>query len=458
MTSPRPLADAALQPVPEPIAIVAMVREQSLSRLLVTYIVTGLVFMLLPGTFLGVWNLISISGAQASNTVAPAWLQAHGHAQIFGWIGSFILGIGFYSVPKLLRRGAFALWRGWTCWGMWTTGVALRWITNVYGWHWRILLPISAALELSAFLLFSTVVSGHRSPGQKKFESWIVLVIGGAVGLLATLVINFGGVTYAGLRGLSVAFPHALDQRFLVLSTWGFMAPFVWGFSARWLPVFLGLRPLRSKLLLAALASNSIGVIAGLTGRFGVCTALLLCGGVAAGNALRLFEPAVQPPKTRGVHASFPAFVHLAYMWLVAAALLGLWAAYAAGETAGIWGASRHAFTVGFIATMVFCVGQRVLPAFSGMRHLFSPRLMFFGLLLLNVGCFLRVSSEVLAYRGYLAGAWKWLPVSAVIEMTAVTLFAVNMVISFVQPAPPTACALETNRHSAISSQQSAKG
>ena len=168
---------------------------------------------------------------------------------------------------------------------------------------------------------------------------------------------------------------------------------------------------------------------------------------------MRLFGPAARRPKTRGVHASFPAFVNLAYMWLVVAALLGVWAAYAAGEIGGIWGASRHAFTVGFIATMVFCVGQRVLPAFSGMRHLFSSRLMFLGLLLLNVGCLLRVSSEVLAYRGYLAGAWKWLPVSAVIEMTAVTLFAVNMGASFAQPAPPSACALEPSKHSAISTQ-----
>ena len=31
----------------------AIAREQSLSRMLMTYIVTGLVFMLLPGTFLG---------------------------------------------------------------------------------------------------------------------------------------------------------------------------------------------------------------------------------------------------------------------------------------------------------------------------------------------------------------------------------------------------------------------
>lgn len=35
--------------------------SRHLSRLLMTYIITGLVFMLLPGTFLGVWNLTTIS-------------------------------------------------------------------------------------------------------------------------------------------------------------------------------------------------------------------------------------------------------------------------------------------------------------------------------------------------------------------------------------------------------------
>jgi hypothetical protein len=32
--------------------------EKALSAMLMTYILTGLLFMLLPGTFLGMWNLI----------------------------------------------------------------------------------------------------------------------------------------------------------------------------------------------------------------------------------------------------------------------------------------------------------------------------------------------------------------------------------------------------------------
>jgi len=53
-------------------------RETTLSRLLTLYICTGLAFMLLPGTFLGVWNLIAISSRQSTQTVSSAWIQAHG--------------------------------------------------------------------------------------------------------------------------------------------------------------------------------------------------------------------------------------------------------------------------------------------------------------------------------------------------------------------------------------------
>lgn len=59
---------------------------------------------------------------------------------------------------------------------------------------------------------------------------------------------------------------------------------------------------------------------------------------------------------------------------------------------------------------------------------------MFASLALLNVGCLLRVTSEIPAYEGYLRQAWSVLPVSAVVEMTAVTLFAANLVVTLLRP------------------------
>ena len=415
----------------------AIAREKALSAMLMTYIMTGLIFMLLPGTFLGVWNLLSISKLQAAEAISPGWIQAHGHAQIFGWVATFILGIGFYSIPKLRKMKPFSLWRGWVCWAIWTTGVLLRWGVTVWPWHWRILLPTASVLELAAFLLFfATIGPAHStSDGPKKpWEVWIYAVIAATSGLLLSLVLQLLESFRLAQSGVTLAFPHLFDQRYLVVSTWGFLVPMVWGFSARWLTVFLGLRELRSRLLGAAIIANTLGVLAALFAYFAPATILLLIGAVGSGVAIRFFEPSAKKPKVAGIHSSFPYFVRIAYVWLIVAAALGIWAEFSADLSPGIWGASRHALTVGFIAAMVFSVGQRVLPSFCGMRILASPKLMFAGLALLTLGCTLRVASEILAYQNFAAWAWSVLPVSALIEMTAVSLFAINLVWTFLRP------------------------
>jgi hypothetical protein len=415
---------------PEQIFERSKARETGLSRMLVAYIVSGLAFMLLPGTFLGVWNLISITNHHAAQSVSATWIQAHGHAQIFGWIGSFILGIGFYSIPTV--RKTLAMRSGWICYGMWTAGVLLRWFTNVYLWHWRVLLPASAILELGAFLIFFRAVSQHEAAdsGKSKLENWVWVVIIATMGFLAALLMNAGLAIYLALRSASPAIPPAIDARFLVLCTWGFLVPFVWGFSNKWLPIFLGLKSAHTRLLLLALGVNILGVTAALSGYFYIASLLSFHAAVFAIIALKLFHHPAAPAKTKGVHKSFPIFVRSAYAWLLVAGLLAIWASRAQ-NAAGIWGASRHALTVGFLGVMVFSIGQRVLPAFSGMKLLFSTKLMFLALATLTLGCALRVSSEVLAYQDYATWAWKVLPISALLELTAVTLFATNLVVTF---------------------------
>ena len=59
--------------------------------------------MALPGTLLGFSNLLAISTHHGLSNLPPAWMEGHGHAHVFGWIGSFILGIGFYSQPSSKR-------------------------------------------------------------------------------------------------------------------------------------------------------------------------------------------------------------------------------------------------------------------------------------------------------------------------------------------------------------------
>ncbi|MGB8028704.1 MAG: hypothetical protein WCF30_03480 [Terracidiphilus sp.] len=424
----------ALQRTPTDSMQTIVDRERLKSMMLRAWILAGIFFMTLPGTLLGFSNLMAISTHHGLASLPAAWIQGHGHAQVFGWIGSFILGIGFYSQPS---HGRSVVRIPLACFVLWTSGVAMRWTASIYGWHWRLVFPISAGFELIAVLLFIAAASQHKLPeraqgkrAKPRMELWMVSVLMGTAGLAALVIFNFVECLRLAINGTLLAFPHALDQKYLVLLAWGFLVPVVWGFSARWLTTFLAIARPSAPVFCTALILDLIGVLFGVFGWTVAATIVLASSAVAIGFALRLTQRPQGPAKVQGIHPSFPSFIRLAYAWLVIASLMGIWAAFA-DQHGGIWGASRHALTVGFAATMVFAIGPRILPHFAGIYSIFSKRLMFLSLLLLQTGCTLRVCSEPLAYEGIQSFAWKTLPVSGMLELSGVLVFAVNIVLTF---------------------------
>ncbi len=238
----------------ERLAAVAAERRKSL--LFRLWIATGIFFMVLPGTILGFTNLLLISAHHGLGGLSPAWIQAHGHSQVFGWIGSFVLGIGFYSQPLTrANRGRLPV----VCWSLWAAGLTLHWLAGAYLWQWRVTLPLSGVLELAAILLFLYAASQHKLPehaGEKlapkakpRIEPWMQTVLVSNAALFLAIAINFAIEVRLALAGLTPARPHGFDQRYLVLLGWGFLAPLVWGFSARWLPIFLGVKPVRGRMM-----------------------------------------------------------------------------------------------------------------------------------------------------------------------------------------------------------------
>lgn len=411
--------------------------EKRKSRMLRLWVVLGIFFMLLPGTILGVSNLVLISVHHGFHGLSPAWIQAHGHSQVFGWIGSFVLGIGFYSQPRThANSGKLPL----ACWLLWATGLTLHWLAGAYLWHWRVTLPLSEMMELLAMVLFLYSASQHKLPetaaggggvkARARIEPWMQTVLVSNFAMFLALALNFAIGVQQAMYGASPARPHGFDERYLVLLGWGFLVPLVWGFSARWVPIFLGVRPVRGPVLQAAVAVDGVGVLLGLLGKARLATPLLAAAAILAAVALGVFERPERSAKTSGVHESFPTFLRIAYAWSIGAALMGIWASWMDVHN-GLWGGSRHALTVGFIALMVMTVGPRILPHFAGVRGLYSPRLMFATLVLLLAGCTLRVSMEPLAYEGYAHFAWKVLPFSGFIELGAVLLFALQLVLTF---------------------------
>jgi uncharacterized protein involved in response to NO len=394
--------------------------ERRLARLLAAFLATGIVFLVAPGTLLGVWNLIGISSRRSAESISPVWIQGHGHAQLFGWVATFIIGISLYSLPKFRGGALRSLGAGWATWALWTAAVSARWGAALLDWHWRMVWPIASAAELVVALLLIWQCS---APGRNR-GLWNRLIFAGFAGLVITLAWQLAALFPMPVQPL---LSEAADRAVLWLALWLFAFPVVWGFSARFLPAFLGLdapsvRAVNLGLMLLAAAAVM---------QHRISAALLVGAALAACWSLRLFTPPPRKAKVAGVDPRYPWFVRISYGWLVMAAVLGCVA-----ESRGWVGASRHAFTVGFLATLIFAMGPRLLPSFVNSRELWSKRLMLAALVLLTAGCALRVGSEPLAYSGSAPFAWKLLPISAIIELTAVLAFALNLGVTLARPFP----------------------
>jgi hypothetical protein len=220
-----------------------------------------------------------------------------------------------------------------------------------------------------------------------------------------------------------VVFPAVFDRRFFLLCAWGFMAPMAWAASARWLTGLLGLKPVRARLLIAACLLNTAGIIGAIFGKVHFAAVLLLHAAIFVPSALKVFARSV-----RAATLAHAVFVRVAYIWLRAAATLGVWASI--HDAVGIWAASRHALTVGFMMTLAFALADWALPRLAGAAAM-NVALTRAALWLLNVGCFIQVFAGIFASQGYWPGAWRLLPLAAVMEIASVALFAGNLAAAF---------------------------
>ena len=314
---------------------------------------------------------------------------------------------------------------------LWTAGVLLRWAAGFYHLYWRVALPFSALLEFCAFLIFLVSVRGHRPSDSKQLSQrkpvWIIAVLVGTAGFGIGLLMNLLTALCVSVRGTGPEFPAASEGRLLTLLAYAFIVPTIWGFSARWLPVFLGLKPVNETALRYALVLSILGVVLAEARLSHLSSWVMALGASVAVFAFHLFGRAERPAK-RQPDAGPAAGIRGRH---------GAGRRRAGGPAGTVGGADRHRARAGAQAALAArpgAIGQRVLPAFAGMRVLYSPRLMLTCLLLLNTGCLLRVTSEILAYENYWSPAWGVLPVSAICELAAVTVFALNLLLTFKQP------------------------
>jgi hypothetical protein len=286
---------------------------------------------------------------------------------------------------------------------------------------------LSAALELAVALLFVWQVT-PAGRQHKRGQAWEVPIFAGCGALV--LLLGWQLLLTTGPLS-SPALPAVSDRILISLSIWAFAFPAVVGYSAKFFPGLLGTAPGHANGIRASMALAGLAAIGFAMDLPAVASGATLSAVVLASWALRVFHKPAGNSKISGVYERYPQFARLTYVWLGVSAALGIGA-----SRPGMLGASRHAFTVGFLATLIFSIGPRILPSFLNSRELWSARLMRVSLVLITTGCTLRVVAEPLAYGGFVDLAWKALPISACVELTAVLLFGFNLAMSLATPIP----------------------
>lgn len=208
---------------------------------------TAIVLTLTVGVTFGAIILSYIAIKLNFNSIYYALIQAHGHAQLFGWVGLCVMGFALYIVPRVKNAELKHRNLANLCYGLIITGISLRTILQPIPFHAiRFLLPISAICEiisicLFAFIIFSTIFSSKEKIGifDKFFKA-------GIIWFLISMFINFGMIWYIYKHAI-YEIPKAVFSPFVHLYLFGFVFMFIFAINIRTVFAFLDIKPVREK-------------------------------------------------------------------------------------------------------------------------------------------------------------------------------------------------------------------
>jgi hypothetical protein len=410
----------------------------------------GIVATLTAGAVWGAYLLMKIAWTGSFRAAGLHEVNAHGHAQVFGWVGLFVMGFAYQAFPRFKHTTLAWPRLAWLSLWLMLAGLVGRSVCEpLAGPHsWLATAAVvSAGLEVVAVVLCALVVlATWRSAGKPlaAYECYILCALGWfvvqavyeAVYLAATLNAPAGQVV-----GLVARWQGALRD----LQIHGFALLMILGVSQRIFHHFYLFPQPGRRLALAALLLLNGAVI-------GEALALVLMGsapawrGVWYGCVLVLTATVGALVWSWGLFGRAPEgdrslkFLRAAYAWLLLSLLmLVLLPAYQYGLLPRLapdsdavrikfshayYGATRHAITVGFVSLMIVGVAAKVVPMLNGvdgrrLSGLWAP------FLLLNAGCALRVTAQtatdVVPWAFPLAG------VSGLLEVTGLALWGVSL-------------------------------
>jgi metal-sulfur cluster biosynthetic enzyme len=349
------------------------------------FVTTALALALVIGVTTGI--AVAMTGGGWGGLQGEPWIalvQAHGHVQVFGYLGLFIMGMAYHILPRFKgeappdRRLVIA-----TC-ALITAGVVARVLAQPHGQGWlRWLFGASALLELGGVALFAGMIASTFMRARAGAEAFDRFVLAAVAWLAAAAALN----AYLVLRAIGDG-DHVLnpagDAALLEGAVYGFVVLFVLGVSLRALPFFLSLKPAYARLRDASLAAIVVASVIragalwapqfgayGWVEPVGHLAAFVLAAGVlGAVVALRVFEASTAETPPGETPPAYGAMVRTAYAWLVIGITLDVYWQLREidGGFTGMYaaGAIRHAMLLGFATLMLMAMAYRTVPVFSG--------------------------------------------------------------------------------------------
>jgi phosphoglycerol transferase MdoB-like AlkP superfamily enzyme len=125
------------------------------------FFIAGIAVVLTAGASWGAWLLLRLGLEGSFGAISPHDVNAHGHAQIFGWIGLFVMGFAYQAFPRFKHSALRRPWLALATFPIYVSGVILRTLGEAF--HPSALALSAglagAALELIAILTFAWVIA-----------------------------------------------------------------------------------------------------------------------------------------------------------------------------------------------------------------------------------------------------------------------------------------------------------
>lgn len=435
------LNDAASRPSQAQVEEASAPRRTAEENFYRRFLKAALLFTLTGGTTVGAMALLWMAARGRLGGLTRGEIQVHGHYQLVGWVGLFIVGIAYHILPRFTGvRLASYRWASVSFVAL-VTGTILRTAQPLGPGGLRSLLLVAGALlELLGVLIFLALVLASLPRRAREWEAYQRFVAAGTGWFAITAVMGAGQAVELARSG-AFEVPPPLNLPYLTIFLLGFVTFWILGVSLRTLPVFMGLRahPALASALVVPLCV-SVGALAVaesfyLAGGGWVWRSIFAIGGLGTALCLALgvLSVGVLAPHAkdaeRAPDRAYEKFIVVAYGWLLlSAALLAVFSLFALNGRPldhALVGAYRHAITVGFISTMMVGMAFRIVPVFRGVP-LWAPALREATFWLLGTGCVVRVLFQSLSTYG--APVWLRIAgISGVLELAAFVLFAVNL-------------------------------